>query len=142
MEEEKLERRLSITKKGFPAIWVQTLRFAAPNVRYGYSSAICSPNGKLTKVIRTLENYTKVKHLVGISKKCVFIQSSYNIDGSVVEIYKVEELDFKNKKVILRKVATFKEGKWDNISYLNNYKVGIHSTLMRAKKFYSLMDLD
>ena len=133
MEEEKLERRLSITKKGFPAIWVQTLRFAAPNVRYGYSSAICSPNGKLTKVIRTLENYTKVKHLVGISKKCVFIQSSYNIDGSVVEIYKVEELDFKNKKVILRKVATFKEEKWDNISYLNNYKVGIHSTLMRAK---------
>ena len=142
MEEEKLERRLSITKKGFPAIWVQTLRFAAPNVRYGYSSAICSSNGKLTKVIRTLENYTKVKHLVGISKKCVFIQSSYNIDGSVVEIYKVEELDFKNKKVILRKVATFKEGKWDNISYLNNYKAGIHSTLMRAKKFYSLMDLD
>ena len=49
---------------------------------------------------------------------------------------------FKNKKVILRKVATFKEEKWDNISYLNNYKVGIHSTLMRAKKFYSLMDLD
>ena len=87
-------------------------------------------------------NYTKVKHLVGISKKCVFIQSSYNINGSVVEIYKVEELDFKNKKVILRKVATFKEEKWDNISYLNNYKVGIHSTLMRAKKFYSLMDLD
>ena len=142
MEEEKLERRLSITKKGFPAIWVQTLRFAAPNVRYGYSSAICSPNGKLTKVIRTLENYTKVKHLVGISKKCVFIQSSYNIDGSVVEIYKVEELDFKNKKVILRKVATFKDGKWDNISYLNNYNIGIHSILMRAKKFYSLMDLD
>ena len=142
MEEEKLERRLSITKKGFPAIWVQTLRFAAPNVRYGYSSAICSPNGKLTKVIRTLENYTKVKHLVGISKKCVFIQSTYNIDGSVVEIYKVEELDFKNKKVILRKVATFKEEKWDNTSYLNNYKVGINSTLMRAKKFYSLMDLD
>ena len=48
----------------------------------------------------------------------------------------------KNKKVILRKVATFKEEKWDNTSYLNNYKVGIHSTLMRAKKFYSLMDLD
>lgn len=142
MEEEKLEKKLSITKKGFPAIWVQTLRFAAPNVRYGYSSAICSSNGKFTKIIRTIENYTKVKHLVRISKKCVLIQSSYNIDGNIVEIYKIEKLDVENEKAIFRKVATFKEGRWDNTSYLKSYKIGIHSTLMRAKKFYSLMDLD
>ena len=41
-----------------------------------------------------------------------------------------------------RYVANFKDGKWDNSSYLKKYKEGIHSTLMRAKKFYSLRDLD
>lgn len=142
MEEEKLEKTLSVTKKGFPAIWVQTIRFAAPNVRYGQSSAICSSNGKLTKIIRTLENYTKVRHLVRISNKCVLIQSNYNIDGSTVEIFKVEKIDFENKKILFKKVATFKDGKWVNTSYVRNYKEGVHSTLMRAKKFYSLRDLD
>lgn len=141
MEEEKLEKKLSLTKKGFPAMWVQTLRFAAPNIRYGLSGAVCSPNGKLTKIIRTNQNYIKISNLVRISSKCVFIQSKYNIDGSIVEIYKIETIDYENKKIIFNKVATFKDNKWDNSSYVRNYKVGVHSTLMRAKKFYSLRDL-
>lgn len=142
MEEEKLEKTLSLTKKGFPVIWVHTQRFAAPNVRYGQSCAICSSNGKMTKIIRTIQGYTKVKHLVRVSSKCVYIQSKYNIDGNIVEIYKIEKIDTENNKLILNKVATFKDGKWDNSSYLKNYKECIHSTLMRAKKFYSLRDLD
>ena len=142
MIEEKLEKTLSVTKKGFPAMWVHTVRFASPNVRYGQSEAICSPNGKMTKIIRTLQNYTKVKHLVRISSKCVYIQSRYNIDGSIVEIYKIDSIDFDNKKIIFNKVATFKDGRWDNSSYLKKYKEGIQSTLMRSEKFYSLRDLD
>ncbi len=142
MEEEKLEKTLSLTKKGFPVIWVHTQRFAAPNIRYGQSCAICSSNGKMTKIVRTIQGYTKVKHLVRVSTKCVYIQSKYNIDGNVVEIYKVDNIDLENKKLTLNKVASFKDGKWDNSSYLKNYKEGIHSTLMRAKKFYSLRDLD
>lgn len=142
MEEEKLEKKLSITKKGFPAMWVQTLRFAAPNIRYGLSGAVCSPNGKLTKIIRTNHNYTKISHLVRISSKSVFIQAKYNIDGSIVEIYKVDTIDTENKKIVFNKVATFEDDKWDNTSYVKNYKIGVHSTLMRAKKFYSLRDLD
>lgn len=142
MEEEKLEKTLSVTKKGFPAMWVYTTRFAAPNVRYGQSAAVCTPNGKMTKIIRTLQNYTKVKHLVRITNKCVYIESTYNIDGSTVKIYKIDNIDFENKKITLSKVATFQDGKWDNSSYVRNYKEGVHSTLMRAKKFYSLRDLD
>lgn len=142
MEEEKLEKKLSVTKKGFPALWVRTERFAAPNVRYGMSCAICAPNGKMTRVIRTLYNYTKVRNLVRVSSKCVYIESKYNIDGSIVEIYKIEKIDFDNKKIILNKVATLKDNKWDNSSYVRNYKEGVHSTLRRAKKFYYLRDLD
>lgn len=142
MEEEKLEKTLSVTKKGFPAMWVHTQRFAAPNVRYGQSSAVCTPNGEMSKVIRTIQNYTKVKHLVRISSKSVFIQANYNIDGSTVDIYKIDNIDFENKKVELHRVASFKNNKWDNTAYVENYKKGIHSTLMRAKKFYFLQDLD
>lgn len=142
MVEENLQRTLAVTKKGFPAMWVQTQRFAGPNVRYGECGAVCSPNGKLTRIIRSLYNYTKIKSLVRISSKCVYIEATYNIDGSLVAIYKVDNLDFENKKVNLTRVATYKDGKWDNTSYLKNYKEGIHSSLMRAKKIYSLSDLD
>lgn len=142
MEEEKLERALSITKKGFPAIWVYTQRYATPNIRYGQSTAVCTPNGEMTKIMRTIQNYTQVKRLVRISSKCVIIQATYNIDGSTVLIYKVDSIDTQNKKVILHKVAKLENDKWDNTSYVRNYKKGVHSTLMRAKKIYCLHDLD
>jgi hypothetical protein len=142
MEEEKLEKTLSLTKKGFPAMWVQTNRYATPTARYGQSSAICTENGKLSKIIRTKQYYTKVKQLVRITSKSVYIQSHYSIEGSVVEIYKIEKIDYENKKIILDKVATFKDNKWDTTAYVKNYKEGVHSTLMRAKKIYTLRDLD
>ncbi len=142
MIRENLERTLAVTKKGYPAMWVQTQRFAAPNVRYGQCGAVCSPNGKLTKIIRSLYNYTKVKSLVRLSSKCVYIEANYNIDGNVIAIYKIDKLDFENKKVILHRVAAFQDGKWDNTSYLKNYKEGVHSAIRRAKKIYSLSDLD
>lgn len=142
MEEEKLEKVLSVTKKGFPAMWVATTRYATPSVRFGQSCAICMPSGKMTKIIRTLQNYTKVKHLVRVMPGCIYIQSKYSIDGNEVTIYEISDLDINNKKASLTKLASFKDGKWDNPSYLNKYKECVHSTLMRAKKFYSLRDMD
>ena len=73
---------------------------------------------------------------------CISIQSTYSIDGNEVDIYEISDLDINNKKASLTKLASFKDGKWDNPSYLNKYKEGVHSTLMRAKKFYSLRDMD
>lgn len=141
MNKEILEKSLVITKKGKPAYWVNSCRYTSADNRYGYSSAICSSYGNLTRIIRTNKYYTKIKYLVKISPKCVFIESMKTLDGTSVEIYKVDSIDCENKKVVFSKIATYKDNKWDNSSYVKTYKAAIHSTLMRAKKYYNLMDI-
>lgn len=141
MNEEKLEKTFYTTKKGKPVLWVHTGRYTSADTRYGYSSAVCSSHGNLTRIIRTNSYYTKVNHLVKLSPKCVFIQAKKDINDAIVEIFKVENIDEENKKVTLKKLATYKNNKWDDSSYVKTYKTAIHSTLMRAKKYYNLTDI-
>ncbi|MBQ8379778.1 MAG: hypothetical protein IJX34_03065 [Clostridia bacterium] len=142
MDENKLEKTLNITRKGKPAVWAYTNRYTSVKAaRCGYSSAVCYPTGELTKVFLSLANYTKVKHLAKVTPDCLFIQSRVDIDGTLVEIFKTESIDIENKKVVFEKVATFKDGKWDNPEYLNSCKRAITSVKSRAKKYYNMIDM-
>ncbi len=141
MDEELLEKTLNITKTKRLAVWVHTRRYTSPSSRCGYASVVCTEDGKLTRIIHSLNNYTNLKNLVRIEPNYFYIQARKDFNQSIVEIYKVKEIDKENKKVILKKVATFKDNKWDDSSYVSTLKRGIHSALMRAKKYYNLLDI-
>ena len=142
MNEEKLQKTLNVTKKGKLTVWAYTSRYTSINAaRCGYSSTICYPDGKQTRIILTLANYTKVKHLVRIYPDSLFIQAREDIEGTTVEIYKTDKIDEENKKVYFSKVASFKNNKWDDSSYAKICKQAISSVKMRAKKYYSLIDM-
>lgn len=141
-DSKRLVKSITVTKKGYPAMWIQTFRFMQPRVRYGAAAAFCGSNGKLEKIMRTGVGYFKSKNLVRISAKGVYIEANYSLDSSMVKIYKVENIDLENKTVTLKRVATRIDGRWDNSSYMRIYKEGVHSAVMRAKKAYSLRDID
>ena len=142
MEEENLVRNLSLTKKGKYTTWTNTGMSASKNNIFGYGETVCAASGNPTKIIRTIKNYTGLRRLARISPKGMLIHATTDGNGTTIKMFKVESIDEKNKKIYFKKVATFKDKKWDNTSYVRNYKEGVHSTLMRAKKFYSLRDLD
>ena len=133
---------ITITKKGYPAMWIQTFRFMQPKARYGAAAAFCASTGKLEKIMRTGVGYFKSKSLVRISTKGIYIEANYALDSDVVKMYKVENIDMENRTVTLKRVATRIDGRWDNTSYMRVYKEGVHSAVMRAKKAYCLRDID
>ncbi|MBO5478072.1 MAG: hypothetical protein J6A15_10050 [Clostridia bacterium] len=142
MNEDILEKALKLTRTRKNAIWTYTNRYTSINAaRCGYSSIVCYPDGKLTKIAVTLSNYTKLRNLARIEPNCLFIQSRVDIEGTTVEIFETLKIDIENEKVILKKVATYKDGKWDNKEYLNTCKRAITSVKSRAKKYYYLRDV-
>lgn len=142
MEENIMEKTLIFNKKGKPAIWTYTNRYTSMKAaRCGYSSVVCYADGKLSPITHTLANYVKVRHLARITRESIFIQAKVDIHDTLVEIFKIQKIDNKNRKVLLEKVATYKDGKWDTTEYLETFKRGITSVKSRAKKYYSLRDI-
>ena len=142
MNDEIIERKLNISKSGKTCMWVQTNRFTSPVNRYGFSSSICDTNGKLTNIIFTTNNYTRVRNLVEIQEGYILITASKSLYEKTIKLYKVNKIDNDSKIITLEKIATYTEDKWNNPNIAKQYKASIHSTLMRAKKYYNLMDVD
>ncbi len=134
-------RKINLTKKGKTAILVHSYRHISPTTRYGYSSSICTPKGYFTKIYRTTYSYSKLKKLVKFNSNSLFIQAMKNQYGSIIQIFKVDNIDLENKKVTLKQVALFKDNRWDNTEYIKNFKTAIKSTSMRAKKYYNMTDI-
>ena len=139
---KRLVKPITVTKKGYPAMWIQTFRFMQPKARYGAAAAFCASTGKLEKIMRTGVGYFKSKSLVRISTKGIYIEANYALDSDVVKMYKVENIDMENRTVTLKRVATRIDGRWDNTSYMRVYKEGVHSAVIRKKKAYCLRDID
>ena len=138
MEEEKLVRNLSLTKKGKYTAWTNTGISTSKKNIFGYGETICDASGKPTKIIRTIKTYSCYRRLARISPKGMLIRASVDENGTIVKLFKVEHIDEKTKKIYFNLVATLKNKKWDDSSYVNMYKVGIHSSIRRAKKYYIL----
>lgn len=154
MNEEKLENKmdeeemntivkpLKITKKNKQGMKVECSRFTSPTKRYGSSTSICTRDGQLTKIYTTFNNYNRTVKIVKIYPGCYYIKAKYNKNGYSVAVFKVNEIDAKQRTVSLSKVATYKEGKWDNTEILNTIKPSITSTINKAKKYYYFTDID
>lgn len=138
MEEEKLIRNLSLTKKGKYTAWTNTGMSASKNNIFGFGETVCAASGNPTKIIRTMKTYNGFRRLARISPKGMLIRASVDENGTIVKLFKVEHIDEKTKKIYFNLVATLKNKKWDDPSYVNMYKVGIHSSIRRAKKYYIL----
>lgn len=142
MEENKIEKTLNITKTGKHTVWTYTNRYTSlTGAKYGYSSALCNADGTLAKVSYCRSNYTKVKQSVRLHSDSIFIHAKEDINGTLVEIFKVTSVDTKEKKVIFTKVATYKDNAWDNKEFLQMCKRAITSVKSRAKKYYYLRDV-
>ena len=142
MDDEIIERKLNISKSGKTCMWVQTNRFTSPANRYGFSSAVCSADGKLTNIIYSTNNYTRIRNLVEIAEGCILITASISLNETNVKLFQVISIDKENMTINLKKLATLKDSVWDNTEYVKKYKAAIHSALMRAKKYYNLIDVD
>ncbi len=138
----RITKNIVLTNKGYPALWVQTFRFVQPACRYGAAASFCSSNGQLENVLRTGMGYFQNKRLVRISQKGAYIEANYSLDSEIIKIYKIEKIDIENRKAVFKRVATRTNGIWDNTAYMRQYKIGVHSALMRAKKCYYLQDVD
>lgn len=138
MEEEILVRNLSLTKKGKYTTWTNTGMSASKNNIFGYGETVCAASGDPTKIIRTIRNYNGLRRLARISPKGMLIRATANENGTTIKMFKVENIDEKNKKIYFKIVAELKNQKWNDTSYLEQYKIGIHSAARRAKKYYKL----
>ena len=138
----RITKTIVLTNKGYPALWLQTFRFVQPTCRYGAAAAYCGSNGQLENVLRTGMGYFQNNRLVRISQKGAYIEANYSLDSEVIKVYKIENIDIENRKATFKRVATRTNGRWDNPSYMRKYKIGVHSALMRAKKYYFLSDVD
>lgn len=154
MNEEKLENKmdeedmnimskpLKITKKNKQGIKIESSRFTSPTKRYGSSTSICTRDGQLTKIYTTFNNYNRTTKIVKIYPGCYYIKAKYNKNGHSVVIYKVDDIDSKLKIINLSKIATYRNGKWDNTKLLNTIKPSITSTINKAKKYYYFTNIE
>lgn len=145
MDEEELStilKPLKITKKNKQGIKVESARFTSPTKRYGSSTSICTRDGQLTKVYTNFNNYNRTTKIVKIYPGCYYIKAKYNKNGHTVTIFKVDKIDVKEKGISMSKVATYRDGKWDNIELFHSIKPSITSTINKAKKYYYFMNID
>lgn len=145
MDEEELStilKPLKITKKNKQGIKVESARFTSPTKRYGSSTSICTRDGQLTKVYTNFNNYNRTTKIVKIYPGCYYIKAKYNKNGHTVTIFKVDKIDVKEKSISMSKVATYRDGKWDNIELFHSIKPSITSTINKAKKYYYFMNID
>ncbi len=138
MEEEKLVRNLSLTKKGKYTAWTNTGMSTSKKNIFGYGETICDASGKPTKIIRTIKTYSCYRRLARISPKSMLIRAMADESGTTVKLFKVINIDENNHKIFFKLVAILKDKKWNDNSYVEKYKTGIYSASKRARKYYKI----
>ncbi len=141
IQEQEIEKDLTYSKSGKTALITRTKRICLVDNRYGVSDSVVNNYGEFTRVFYNNYKYTSISRIASIDKNSFYINAKHNIDGSEVEIYKVKDINTKDKKILLEKVASFENNRWSNTEYLKTLKRAIKSTLMKAKKFYNLSDI-
>lgn len=141
IEEKEIEKDLRYSKSGKTAITTRTRRACLADNRYGFSESVVDSSGNFTKVFHNDYKYTSIRRITLINKGCFYIRAKHSIDGSEVDIFKVKSIDNNDKKIFFKQVAYFKDNKWNNTEYIKSLKKAIKSTLMKAKKFYNLSDI-
>ncbi len=145
MDEEELNaltKPLKITKKNKQGMKIESSRFTSPTKRYGASTSICTRDGQLTKIYTNFNNYNRTTKIVKVYPGCYYIKAKYNKNGHSVSVFRVDDIDLKMKSISLSRVATYKEGKWDDIEVFHTLKKSITSTINKAKKYYYFLNID
>lgn len=142
MNEEKLERRLQLTKSGKYTVWTTSRSVNNEDRHFGYAETVCASIGKQTRIFRTLVKKNEKRRLVRISPKSVIITAITDKNGTRVTIFKVSKIDEKERVIHLEKVASMQDGKWDNTKYYSSHKEAIHSVSLRSKKYFNKKDLN
>jgi len=111
------------------------------NNSQGFSRVVCLNNGYFSPIVRTKVEEDSIQHLVKIGSGFLVIESSVTNVGMKCKIYEVKYYD-KIKKIAHLKLkdsynGTKKYPAWSNGKYLVKCKKQIHSSMNKAKEYYS-----